>query len=263
MNISVNGIEITKAAISAEVQNHPAPSYEAAERSAAEALVVRELLLQEAGRQGLEPTPERLDEGRRETDEEALIRQLLEQEVSTPHADEAACRRFYENNLKRFRTPDLYEASHIFFPASPDEQEAYAEARRCAAVAIERLEARPDRFAELARAESACSSAGEGGSLGQFARGATVPEFETFLDHLEPGQVSPVPVPTRYGYHVVRLDRREPGEQLPFEAVRERIASYLMAQSWSRGVSQYLQLLAGAAKIEGIDLDAAESPLVQ
>ena len=72
---------------------------------------------------------------------------------------------------------------------------------------------------------SACPSAAQGGHLGQISRGQTVPEFETFLYNLEVGQICPVPVKTRFGYHVLRLDRRIEGRQLPFEAVSDRIVT--------------------------------------
>jgi transposase-like protein len=61
----------------------------------------------------------------------------------------------------------------------------------------------------------------------------------------------------------VRLDRRIEGRQLPFDAVRERIADHLREHVWRRAVSQYLQLLIGQAEIRGIDLKGANTPLVQ
>jgi peptidyl-prolyl cis-trans isomerase C len=110
---------------------------------------------------------------------------------------------------------------------------------------------------------SACPSAAQGGNLGQITPGQTVPEFETFLYNLEEGQICPVPVKTRFGYHVLRLDRRIEGRQLPFEAVRDKIAEYLREHVWRRAISQYLQLLVGEAEIRGIELNGASSPLVQ
>ena len=90
-----------------------------------------------------------------------------------------------------------------------------------------------------------------------------MPELETFLFNLEPGQICPVPVKTRFGYHVLRLDRRIEGRQLPFEVVGDKIAGYLREHVWRRAVSQYLQLLVGQAEIRGIELNGASSPLVQ
>ena len=50
VSVSVNGREISAAAIAAEVQNHPSSSADEAWRAAAEALVIRQLLLDEAAR---------------------------------------------------------------------------------------------------------------------------------------------------------------------------------------------------------------------
>lgn len=261
--ISVNGVTIDESQIAAEMQNHPADTPSEARTEATRALVVRELLLQEARRLGYTPDPRELAEGKRETGEDSLIRQLLDDELDLPEADEATCRHYYENNRQRFRSADLYEAAHIFFPADPEDAAARGEADEQAKAVIAVLDEAPARFAELARAHSACPSAGDGGSLGQVVRGQTLPEFESFLDALEPGQICPVPVATRYGLHVVRLDRRQPGEQLPFEAVRERIAEYLRERVWHRAVAQYIRVLAGRADIRGFEMSGARSPLVQ
>ena len=62
---------------------------------------------------------------------------------------------------------------------------------------------------------------------------------------------------------LAQTDRPVPGQQLPFEIVREQIASELRQRSEARALSQYVRLLAGNAEIEGVELDAAESPLIQ
>ena len=262
-DIQVNGAEISEAAIRAEAQNHPAESPEAALGAAAEALVVRELLLQQARALELAPQPQTDETGRRETDEDALIRQLLEVEISLPEADDEICRRYYDNNRQRFRSADLFEAAHILFAADPSDEDGYASAVAAAEATLETLDRDSSAFEAIARERSDCTSANNGGRLGQVARGDTVAEFETFLVNLEEGQLCPVPVKSRYGVHVLRLDKRIEGRLLPFEAVRDRIAGYLQESSWRRGVAQYIKLLAGNASIEGIDLDGATSPLVQ
>lgn len=261
--ISVNDVAIPPAAIAAEAQNHRAENPDQALGAAAQALVVRELLLQRAQQIGLKPQPIADPDGRRETDEEALVRQLLDREVSTPDADEATCRRYFDNNRQRFRSPDLFEAAHILLAADPADEPAYTAATERATAIIATLESEPSKFPDMARAHSDCTSATQGGNLGQVAKGETVPEFETFLFNLDNGQLCPVPVKSRYGVHVLRLDRRIPGRELPFEQVRDRIAGYLSEASWRRAVTQYIRLLAGQADIRGIAIDGARSPLIQ
>ena len=261
--VTVNGVEIAWDAIAAEAQNHPADTPGEAAQEAARALVIRALLLQEAGRQGMTGEPAGLGDGRRETAEEAMVRTLLEREVRVPQADEATCRRFYERHPGRFRTPDLFEPAHILIAADAADGPAHDRAMALARDLIAILEKEPERFGDLARRHSDCGTAAQGGRLGQVGRGQTTPEFETFLLGMEEGELCPVPVPTRYGVHVLRLDRRVAGEQAPFEAVRDRIAHYLQEASFRRGAAQYIGILAGAADIGGIAFDGADSPLVR
>ncbi|MCW3476362.1 peptidylprolyl isomerase [Limobrevibacterium gyesilva] len=260
--ITVNDIVIANAAIAREVQYQDAPSPRAAWDAATRALIVRELLLQRARKLALTADPQTQD-GARETDEEALIRALLEAEVRTPTADDAACRRYYQANPARFRSPDLFEPVHLLFKAPRDEQAAYGRAVERAEAVLAEVQAHPDRFESLARSLSDCPSASEGGRLGQIVRGETTPEFEAVLLSLQPGQIAPAPVRTRYGVHVLRLERKVAGAVLPFEQVRDRIAAYLEENAWRRAVAQYVALLAGQARIEGFDMPGATSPLVQ
>lgn len=261
--ITVNQVEISATLIAAEAQHHPAPTPNDAWNSAATALVVRELLLQEARRQGLEAEPEFDDKGRRLTDEDALIEALLAREVQTPEASEADCRRYYDNNPNRFTTPDIYEAAHILFSAAPEDKDGYDKALSKANDVLQTLKQDKTLFAQLARDLSACPSAEQGGNLGQVTKGQTVPEFETFLFSLDEGQICPVPVKTRFGIHIIRLDRKITGQVLPFEAVKEKIARYLEEASLRAATTQYVRILAGQADIAGVDLMGTDSPLVQ
>jgi peptidyl-prolyl cis-trans isomerase C len=257
--VTVNGVTIAHDTISREAQNHPASRPIDAWQAAARALAVRELLLQEARRLDLSPAPIADAEGRRETDEEALIRGLIDSQVETPAPDEASCRRYYDRNRARFRSADIYEAAHILVAARPDQPELYRAASERAAALLSNLEAEPQRFAELARANSDCPSAASGGNLGQLTTGATTPEFEEALLALEPGETTGTPVETRYGFHIIRLDRYIPGRDLPFEAVKQRIAEFLVERSRRLAIAQYVARLAAGAQVGGIDLPTPAS----
>jgi peptidyl-prolyl cis-trans isomerase C len=257
--VSVNGVTIARDAIVREMQHHPAKKPIEAWQNAARALVVRELLLQRARALAIAPEPAADEAGRRETDDEAVMRAVVEREVSLPEADEETCRRYYVNNIARFRSEDIYEVSHILFAAAASDKEAYAQARADAAAVLEALQERPESFADLARAYSRCPSGAHGGNLGQVTRGQTTPEFEQAMIKLAPGEIGAEPVATRYGLHIVRLERRHEGRTLPFELVAERIADYLNESVRRRAHAQYVARLASAAAVEGIALDGAEA----
>ncbi len=257
--VRVNGVAIAPHLIAREVQHHPSRTPADGWKAAARALVVRELLLQEARRLDISGESMADGEGRRETDDEAAIRTLVAQEVQTPKADVAICRRYYEQNRRRFRSCDIYEVAHILFGASKADALGYAQGRAAAVAVLAVLREHPEQFAELAQMHSACSSASRGGNLGQITAGQTTPEFEAALFALEPGAIGPEPVATRYGFHIVRLDRKHQGRELPFELVADRIAEYLQESVQRRGLAQYLARLAAAARIEGVDLAGAEA----
>jgi peptidyl-prolyl cis-trans isomerase C len=264
MEVRINGRAIPEELIAREMQYHPAPTLEAARREAVQALALKALLLDEARRQGLAAQIEGAASGDVGGDrDEALVERLLEREIEVPEPDEASCRRYFEHNRGRFRSPDLYEAAHVLIPASPDDPVARHEALTRAEELLAELRLAPERFADLARRHSACPSRESGGSLGQIRNGETVPEIDAWLDRLAPGTLADRPVESRYGFHLLRLDQRAEGRELPFEAVRERVAAYLREASWRRAVSQYLRLLAGRADVQGVDLRGADSPLVQ
>lgn len=252
--ITVNGVLIPRDAIARETQHHPADDAATAWQAAARALVVRELLLKEACRLDLEPSPVVDDEGRRETDEEALVRQLIEREAPLQLADDDECRRVYDARRAAFRSSDLHAVRHILLAAAPDDgparQKADAEARSL----IGAISQAPERFADLAQACSACPSRAQGGALGQVSEGQTVPEFEAALQRAPVGIVAPEPIETRYGFHVIIVDQRIDGVQLPFELVREQIATYLGERARSTRIRQFLTTLVGRADIIGIDL---------
>lgn len=261
--VSVNGVAIAAADIVRETQHHPSTDPDQAWEQATRALAIRELLSQEADRLGIVAEPIADEEGRVETEQEARYRQLIEREVPVPTADDETCRRYYARNIGRFRTPDLCEAAHILLAAAPGDESTRARARETARVLIESLRARPGDFAALAARHSACPSAGQGGSLGQLSPGQTVPEFDAALRAMTPGVLHAEPVESRYGVHVVRLDRRIEGRALPFEMVRARIAAYLDESVRRRALQQYVCVLAGRAAVVGVDLMPAAGPMVQ
>jgi peptidyl-prolyl cis-trans isomerase C len=258
-SIKLNGIVLPSHMIAAEAQHHPSQTPAAAFQAAARALIIRTLLLEEAKRDAIAAEPEFVAPGKRELDDEARIRALMEARIPVTEPDDGQCRAFYDANPSRFRSPDLYEASHILFMAHPHDAQAYAGAVARAAAVIAELTRSPGRFETIAREQSECDSRANGGRLGQLVPGETVPEFEKVLQSLEEGQISPMPVRSRFGAHILKLDARANGETLPFAYVHEQIESYLAERQWRRDVAAYIERLVGKAQIEGIDMARAKS----
>jgi peptidyl-prolyl cis-trans isomerase C len=254
-DVVVNGETIPSAAIAAEAQNHEAPRDKPgiAWRKAAQALAIRALLLQEAKRRGLTPDPLELAPSRFETEDEALIRALLDDALEIEPIAEDAVRAEWQKDPDRYRSAPLWDVSHILCACDPrdDAERAMAEARAVALLA--RLDGDAKGFAAAAR-ESDCGSKASAGHLGQLGPGDTVPEFEAALRTLAEGGISPAPVLSRHGWHIIRLNAIAPGQVLPFESVRPKIAQALEKAAWARASRQFVETLATGAQITGASL---------
>ena len=118
-------------------------------------------------------------------------------------------------------------------------------------------------FARSAREFSNCPSGADGGDLGWLTREEVAPELARELFAQNQIGVLPRLVHSRFGLHVVEILAREPGQDQPFTAVRGAVAMALRQHSFVTALRQYLQLLAGHADVAGVDLEAADTPLVQ
>ena len=248
MDVSVNGNPIPAELIERAAAQFAGSADPAG--AAARMLVTRALILDRARALGIATA-----------DEDAAVEAALEREVQVPVATEEECRRHYEAHPEAFVAGELVFARHILFAVTPGAP--LEDIRHQAERTLMELAANPERFEDLAAKLSNCPSGAQGGNLGQLARGQSVPEFEHAVFGSEATGVLPQLVRTRYGFHIVAVERREPGRTVPFERVHEAIAQRLEARVRERALAQYVQVLAGSARIAGCDLAGAGSPLVQ
>ncbi|GGP23269.1 peptidylprolyl isomerase [Silvimonas iriomotensis] len=190
----------------------------------------------------------------------SALEQLLEQEVHVPVPEAAELARYYEAHQSRYSAGELVWASHILLQMTPGMPVQALLAR--AEGILHYVQAHPDHFEASARENSNCPSAETGGNLGQLQRGDTVPEFEQSLFADQSVGIWPQLVRTRYGFHILRIDRREPGKVIPLDAITGRVRKDLQRQALDKALAQYISVLAGAAKVEGVTLDQATSPLL-
>ena len=259
--LRINEVTIAEEALAREAElSGDAPDRDAAARRS---LAVRELLLQRAGELRLlegGATRECVTFASR-SDEDTVIAAVIDAEVRVPQPTDPECRRYFDAHPERFSSGELIEARHVLFAVTPGTP--VTALRPHAERTLSELLADSSRFAERARELSNCPSGAQGGNLGQFGRGEMAPEFDRALFGKPDIGVLPHLVTTRFGFHVVEVVRRIAGRPLPYEHVRSHIADYLSMRAEERALTQYVQVLAGRAQIEGVELAAADSPLVQ
>ncbi|GFO54694.1 peptidylprolyl isomerase [Geomonas sp. Red276] len=162
---------------------------------------------------------------------------------------DAEAQAFYKENLDAyFKKPESARASHILIGAdektSPEDRK---KAKEKAEAILKRVKAGED-FAALAKAESSCPSAAQGGDLGEFTRGQMVPQFDEAVFSMKPGEISNV-VETTFGYHIIKLVEKKEGKTEKFEDVKEKIDSYLKRQKVQKALSSFIEELKKNAKI--------------
>ena len=194
------------------------------------------------------------------------IELLLEQQLLIPEPTEVACRRHHAAHLASYSSGEKVKARHILFAVTPGVDVAALRQRAETALLEVRCHdgsAADSRFDHAAGTLSNCPSGAEGGHLGWLVATDCAPEFaKEIFGHTDVG-VLPRLVQSRFGFHVVEVLAREPGVASPFEAVRGAVAMALRQKNYVTALRQYLALLAGQATILGVDLDAAETPLLQ
>ena len=190
----------------------------------------------------------------------------LEGELQLPDPSDEACLRHFAAHPARYRTGERVRVRHILFAVTPgmDVVALRNRAETCLLdVRCHDGTRAADGFATAARTLSNCPSGEQGGELDWLTSTDCAPEFARELfGHVEVG-VLPRLVHSRFGLHVVEVLQREPGVAQSFAAVQGAVRMALRQQTFVAALRQYLQVLAGRACIEGVDLDAATTPLVQ
>jgi peptidyl-prolyl cis-trans isomerase C len=225
-----------------------------------------ELLRQAAIQAGLLATDDRAPSGGAMSEAaSAAIEALLDCELASPQPSEEACRCHHAAQSGRYAVGERVQVRHVLFAVTPG-VDVNALRQRAESCLLDVRCAAPDgedRFALAAASTSNCPSGAEGGVLGWLTSDDCAPEFARELFGKPEVGVLPRLVHSRFGLHVVEVLAREPGVVPAFETVKSAVAQALRQQTFTTALRQYLQLLAGQAHVEGVDLEASATPLVQ
>lgn len=190
----------------------------------------------------------------------AAIETHIDRAVQVPPPSDEACRRYFAGNARAYATGERRHLRHVLFAVTPG-VDVNVLRRRAEATLLDVRAS--DGFANAARTLSNCPSADQGGDLGWLYVSDCAPEFaKDVFAHVGVG-VLPRLVHSRFGFHIVEVLARQPGALPAYESVRGAVAKTLERQGFVTALRQYLRVLAGAAVVEGVDLEGAESPLVQ
>ncbi len=216
----VNGNVITTQDFQTEVDRLPPylkPMVQSSEgkRELLESMIVREIVLEQAKKDGIDKDKEvadRMEDLRKRLIVETYLKKKVEKEAQISDAE---MKKFYDENKEKFKAGDQVKASHILVKTEEEAKDVLAKLKGGA------------KFDELAKKVSTDSSAAKGGDLGWFPKGAMVPEFEKVAFSLKEGETSGI-VKTQFGYHIIMVTGKRPAGITPYEDVKEQIRANLL-----------------------------------
>lgn len=227
-----------------------------------------ELLRQAAVRSGLLPEQALSIAPELNDDEREVIESMLDEAVVVPAPSDEACERYYQANHKKYIVDQAVRIRHILFAVTPGVN-VQALARKAEELLLMLMDQSTGAhvFAEQAAVFSNCPSGQQGGELGWITPSDCAPELADFLFYQPEAEVAlgiqPRLVHTRFGLHIIDVQEKKPGRQLTLDEVYDRVQTQLTMQSRATAWRQYMMLLVGDAEVVGVELDGADTPLVQ
>lgn len=180
-------------------------------------MVVRELILQQAKKDGIDNSPEvaaKLEDLKKRVIVEAYLKKKVEESSNISDADMKA---FYEKNKDKFQSGAQIRASHILVKSEAEAKDIQDQLKNGAS------------FEELAKKHSIDGAAQKGGDLGWFGKGSMIPDFEKVAFGLKQGETSGI-VKTQFGYHIIKKTGERPAGPRSFEEVKDQIKAAMVPE---------------------------------
>jgi peptidyl-prolyl cis-trans isomerase C len=199
-------------------------------------MVIRELILQQASKDGLDKGPE-IEEKLQDLKKRLIVESFLKKKVEAEsQVSDADLQKFYEQNKDKFKSGEQMRASHILVKTEKEAKEILAQIKA------------GGNFEELAKKNSVDSSSAKGGDLGWFGKGSMVPAFEKAALSLKEGQVSGV-VKSDFGFHIIKLTGKRAAGIRPLEEVKDQIKGAIMPTKQQEVFQKIKEELKKTAKI--------------
>ena len=216
----VSGSTITVDDFKKEVENLPPylkPMAETPEgkKEMLETMIIRELILQDAKKDGVDKSPavtDKLEDLKKRLVVEAYLKKKVDEQAKVTDEE---LQKFYDQNKDKFKSGDEIKASHILMKDEKTAQEVLAKVKG------------GGNFEELAKKFSIDSAAVKGGDLGWFGKGSMIPEFEKAAFALKEGETSGI-VKTKFGYHIIKVTGKRAAGTRTFADVKDQIKAAIL-----------------------------------
>ena len=147
---------------------------------------------------------------------------------------------YFDLHKNEFNKDPQIKARHILIKAAKGDKKAEDAAKL--KISEIQAEVKSHDFATLAKKYSDDPGSKEkGGDLGWFGRGRMVPEFEKAAFDLAEGQVS-APVQSPFGFHIIKLERRQAAQSTTFEKAQFDIGRKMVASKKAADILGHIEM---------------------
>ena len=210
---------------------------------------------------------------KKDLEDEIKLKKFVDS-IAMVSVGEKEAKKYYDENIDKFKYPKRVRASHILIAANPEQIKAKLKeqnkeitdedlesktneqmelAKKTAQSLQAKVKAAPSTFAKVAKENSQdAATAIRGGDLGFFAKDEMVEAFANKAFSMKPNTISEV-IQTPYGYHIILVTDRSEAGQLSFEESKKDIISYLESQDKVDILKNKIEALRKEAKIEYLD----------
>lgn len=195
-----------------------------------EQLINKELIFMDAKKNLLEMDAEyktELEKLKKELLSNFYVEKFL-REVKVKDED---IKKYFEEHKDEFVSQETVAASHILVETEEKAKDVLA-----------KIESGEMTFEDAAKAFSSCPSSQRGGDLGEFGKGQMVPEFDQACFEMEVGELRG-PVKTQFGFHLIRLDKKNEAKPVTLEDVKDELSQHLLAEAQQKAYQSKMNQL--------------------
>ncbi|WP_345969159.1 MULTISPECIES: peptidylprolyl isomerase [Sulfurimonas] len=251
---TVNGKTITSEEVNAVLMEGtqgrftslPKEKQDELQQRVVEGLVMQELVYEEAKKEGV------LESAKYKKEYDDIVARIQKQLAAKVWQEnllegikvsDKEIKAYYDGHGDEFEQKEKVHARHILVKT---EDEAKKIISGMKSLKGDKLK---EKFIEDAKAKSTGPSGPKGGDLGFFQQGQMVPEFNDAVFSMKVGTITPEPVKTQFGYHVIYLEEKQAGKKATLDEAKPFIEQRLKQEKFQKEMEAKTKALKNAAKI--------------
>lgn len=205
-------------------------------------LIEKTLFGELAKKEGIENDPE-FKKSLEAIKTELMLNIWMKKQMENVVVSDSEAKEFYDKNHNKFMQEATLHARHILLDTEKEAQNVINALKSLSGKALQ------GKFIELAKAKSKGPTGPHGGDLGTFKKGQVVPAFYKAVSALNEGKITTKPVKTKFGYHVIYLEKKNAASPLLYKDVKPQIIARLKQKQFMTKINDMAKVLKNKATI--------------